>query len=464
MSQFNVRHYLTENKSTFTNLSDAIWDTPELHFEEFESSKITKQAMEDAGFTVTTNIGGLATALMGTFGHGKNVIAFIGEFDALPNLSQQSGVTELSPVKEGGNGHGCGHNLLGAGAFAAACAVKKYIEETNADASVRYYACPAEENGSGKAYMVKEGAFDDVDAVISWHPMDVNGVFNVHTLANYSVTFKFTGISSHAAASPHLGRSALDAVELMNVGANYLREHIIQEARLHYAVTNTGGTSPNVVQPYAEVFYLIRAPHKKEVMEIYKRVQDIAKGAALMTGTTFEEEFQGAASDLIQNTVLNELMNRVALESEHDDYTEEDLQFAEAIYASMATNLQENAYKTMLPEHREKLGERKINHYVTPLKEEVTMYSSTDVSDVSWVKPTVQFGGACWAIGTTFHSWQVVAQGKEPVAHKGMLFTAEVMAKTGIELIENPSLIDAAKKDLEYRLGDEKYESLIPNK
>lgn len=462
MKPFNVHDYIKENQLRFTDLSDAIWEVPELHFEEVESCRLTKLAMEEAGFEVKTHVAGLATALMGSFGTGKHKIAFIGEFDALPNLSQQSNVSVYQQVVEDGNGHGCGHNLLGAGAFAAACAVKAYIEETGADASVRYYACPAEENGSGKAYMVKEGVFDDVDIVISWHPMDMNTVFNVRTLANYSATFKFSGISSHAAASPHLGRSALDAVELMNVGVNYLREHIIQDARVHYAITNSGGSSPNVVQPYAEVFYLIRAPHKKALLDIYERVQNIAKGAALMTGTTFEEEFQGAASDLIPNTVLNEVMNRKALEMEVNVYTADELKLAEDIYNSMDYGMQENGYKTMLPEHKEKIGSNKINPYVTPIMPEVIMYSSTDVSDVSWIKPTVQFGGATWAIGTTFHSWQVVAQGKSSIAHKGMLFTAEVMAKTGIACIENPSIIEEAKAELERRLDGVAYESLIP--
>lgn len=463
MKQFNVRRFLQENKNQFTTLSDAIWEVPELHFEEVESCRLTKLAMQEAGFEVIENVGGLSTALMGSYGSGKHIIAFIGEYDALPNLSQEADVSHFSPIEVNGNGHGCGHNLLGVGAFAAACAVKEYIDEMGADATVRYYACPAEENGSGKAYMVKEGVFDSVDIVLSWHPMDVNTVFNVGTLANYSVKFKFTGISSHAAASPHLGRSALDAVELMNVGANYLREHVIQDARIHYAVTNSGGTSPNVVQPYAEVFYLIRAPKKKEVLDIYKRVQNIAKGAALMTGTSFEEEFQGATANLIQNSVLNEVMNHIALESEYDNYTEEELKFAEEIYNTLDQRTQEAAYENLSPEHKMKLGNRKFNYHVVPITSEKMMYGSTDVSDVSWVKPTVQFGGATWALGTVFHSWQVVAQGKSSLAHKGMLFTSEVLAKTAIECIENPAIIEKATSELETRLNGEVYKSLIPN-
>lgn len=463
MKQFNVTDYLEANKQMFTQLSDRIWEVPELHFQENKAASLTEQALNQAGFEVTTNVAGLHTALMGSYGTGKTVIAFLGEYDALPNLSQKSGIAEFEAIEENGNGHGCGHNLLGTGSFAAACVLKEYVEQSGADVTVRYYGCPAEENGSGKAYMAKAGIFDDVDVAISWHPNVLNTVMNLRSLANYATTFKFTGISSHAAATPHLGRSALDAIELMNVGVNYLREHIIQEARVHYAVTNSGGTSPNVVQPYAEVTYLIRAPKKHQVMDIYKRIQKVAQGATLMTETSFEEQFEGAASDLIPNQVLNEIMNKEALQSETISLTEEDYRYAEAIYQSLDDNSKATAYDLVLPQQKEILGDRKINHLVTPLFPEMQMYGSTDVADVSWITPTVQLSASCWAIGTPLHTWQVVAQGKSPLAHKGMLFAAEVMAKTAITCIENPTVIEEAKAELKQRLNGVSYESLIPS-
>lgn len=463
MKPFSTSDFLQANRLKFTQLSDQIWAVPELHFREKKAATLMEAAIQAAGFEVTKNVGGLETALLGSYGTGGTVIAFLGEYDALPNLSQKSGVAQYDAIEENGNGHGCGHNLLGTGSFAAACALKEYIEKTQADITVRFYGCPAEENGSGKAHMAKAGVFDDVDVAISWHPNVMNTVMNVRTLANYATTFQFTGISSHAAATPHLGRSALDAVELMNVGVNYLREHIIQEARVHYAVTNSGGTSPNVVQPYAEVTYLIRAPKKKEVLEIYKRIQKIAQGAALMTETTFEEQFEGAASDLIPNRILNEVMNAAALNAKGMSLTEADNRYAQEIYDSLDEGSQANAYSLMLPEEKAKLGERKINHLVTPLLPETQMYGSTDVGDVSWITPTVQLSASCWAIGTPMHTWQVVAQGKSHLAHEGMLFAAEIMADTAIKCVENPALIEQAKAELQQRLQGVPYESLIPN-
>ncbi|MBQ0138554.1 MAG: amidohydrolase [Kurthia sp.] len=463
MKQFSAYDFLQANRKKFTELSNQIWEVPELHFREKKAASLVGKALKDAGFKVTENVAGLETALLGSYGDGKTVIAYLGEYDALPNLSQKSGVAHLDPKEKGGNGHGCGHNLLGTGSFAAACTLKDYIEKTGADVTVRFYGCPAEENGSGKAYMAKAGVFDDVDVAISWHPNVINAVMNARSLANYATTFQFTGVSSHAAASPQLGRSALDAVELMNVGVNYLREHIIQDARVHYAVTNSGGTSPNVVQPYAEVTYLIRAPKKKEVIEIYHRIQKIAQGAALMTETSFKEHFEGAASDLIPNQVLNEVMQKAAEESEKITLTEKDYEFAESIYESLDEDSKTGAYDMMSPHQKEALGKRKINNLVTPLLPEMIMYGSTDVGDVSWVTPTVQLAGSCWAIGTPMHTWQVVAQGQSPVAQKGMLFAAEVMARTAISCIENPEVIEKAKAELHERLNGVSYESLIPS-
>ncbi|WNS75463.1 M20 family metallopeptidase [Bacillus sp. DTU_2020_1000418_1_SI_GHA_SEK_038] len=461
---FNVTDFLQEKKIALTTISDKIWAKPELHFKEKYAVSVMEEALKAQGFAVEKNVANLETAIMGSFGSGSTVIAFLGEYDALPFLSQEGGKAEYSPVEENGNGHGCGHNLLGTGALAAAVAAKEYVEKTNAPFTIRFYGCPAEENGSGKAYMAKHGVFNDVDMAISWHPMSNNTTMNMTSLANYAATFKFTGKSAHAAAAPHLGRSALDAVELMNVGVNYLREHIIQEARIHYAVVNSGGTSPNVVQPYAEVSYLIRAPKKQQVVDIHKRVQKIAQGAALMTETTFEEHFEGAASDLIPNTTLAKVMQQQFDEAPALQFSEEDFAFAEQIYQSLDDESKALAYMNMSSEQKELIGSKHLCEFVSPLSPEMMLYGSTDVADVSWITPTVQCTTACFVLGTPLHTWQVVAVGNTPIGHKGMLYAADIMARTAITCIENPTIIEEAKQELKARLKDEKYMSLIPEK
>ncbi|QCJ41185.1 amidohydrolase [Bacillus sp. S3] len=463
-SLFSVSDFLREKKTTFTTISDKIWAKPELHFKEKYAVSVMEEALKAEGFAVEKNVANLETAIMGSFGSGATVIAFLGEYDALPFLSQEGGKAEFSPIEENGNGHGCGHNLLGAGGFAAAVAAKEYVEKTNAPFTIRFYGCPAEENGSGKAYMAKHGVFDDVDMAITWHPMSNNTTWNITSLTNYAATFKFTGKSAHAAAAPHLGRSALDAVELMNVGVNYLREHIIQEARIHYAVTHSGGTSPNVVQPYAEVSYLIRAPKKQQVVDIHKRVQKIAQGAALMTETTFEEHFDGAASDLIPNTTLAKVMQQQFDEAPALQFSEEDFTFAEQIYQSLDDESKASANMNLSSEQKELIGNKRLCELVLPLSPEIMLYGSTDVADVSWKTPTVQCTTACFVLGTPLHTWQAVAVGNTPIGHKGMLYAADIMARTAISCMENPTIIEEAKQELKTRLKGEKYVSLIPEK
>ncbi|MFC9538965.1 M20 family metallopeptidase [Lysinibacillus sp. NPDC056959] len=443
-------------------LSDAIWAVPELHFQEKKSVQYMKAALEEEGFATERGIAGLDTALVGTYGSGKPVIAFLGEYDALPGLSQKGGATNFEPLEDGGSGHGCGHNLLGTGAFSAAVAVKDYLEQNNQSATIRFYGCPAEENGSGKAYMAKAGIFDDVDIAISWHPGTFTTVMTCSSLANYAVTFKFTGKSAHAAAAPHLGRSALDAVELMNVGVNYLREHIIPEARVHYAVTNTGGSSPNVVQPYAAVTYLIRAPKKHQVQEIYQRVENIAKGATLMTETSLEIAFEGAASNLIPNKTLYDAMQKQIIDLGMPTYTREDEQHAQAIFNTFTPEIQASALVGLKKDDAVQLQGKAIADHIPSVLPEFILGGSTDVGDVSWNVPTVQCTTVCMALGTPLHTWQVVSQGVMPIAHKGMLQAAKIMACTAVDLIDNPSLIEEAKKEWKERLDGETYVSLIP--
>lgn len=291
----------------FKSTSDFIWEHPETAFTEYESAACLLAALREEGFEVEEGLAGIPTAFLGRFGSGRPVIGILGEFDALSGLGQESPATERSPDGKP-CGHGCGHNLLGAASLAAAVAVKAYLESSGKAGTVIYFGCPGEEGGSGKTFMVRDGVFDGVDAAIGWHPDDETGVRTKSSLANCQVLYKFDGTAAHAAIEPYNGRSALDAMELMNVGANFLREHIIPDARLHYAITDAGGLSPNVVQPHAEVLYLIRAPHSSQVSEICSRVDDIARGAALMAGVTSQREFIKACSEVVLNSTLSQLM------------------------------------------------------------------------------------------------------------------------------------------------------------
>lgn len=458
-----ISDYIEKKSEKFIYLSDKIWETPEICFEEHQSAEFLCQALKEEGFQVERGVANLQTGFIGSFGHGKPVVAILGEFDALTGLSQKKGISRNEQVIPGGNGHGCGHNLLGTGAFAAAVAIKEYMLERGLQGTVRYYGCPAEEAGSGKAYMASKGLFDDADFALSWHPGTMSGLMNVSSLANYAVRFQFTGKSAHAAAAPHLGRSALDAVELMNIGVNYLREHMIPEARVHYAITDTGGKSPNVVQAFAEVSYLIRAPKKQQVMELYNRVFNIAQGAALMTGTTMNVTFEGTASNLIPNSTLADVMYKNLTAVGVPSYDEHDQQFAKEIRATLTPEDRLAAFAGMDKETVKKVKEKDIMDVIAPqLKQEFTLAGSTDVGDVSWVIPTMQCLTTCFALGTPLHTWQVVSQGAMPIAHKGMLQAGKVIACTAIELMENPAIIEKAKAELRERLDGESYISLIP--
>ena len=452
--------------------SDRVWENPETAFQEFKSVGILCELLEKEGFKVERDLAGIKTAFSGTYGHGKPVIGFLGEFDALSGLSQMEGTTEKKAIADGEPGHGCGHNLLGAGSVAAAVAMKEYLEKNGKEGTVVFFGCPGEEGGSGKGFMARDGVFDNLDCAISWHPGDKNAVTVGSSLANYQIFYRFYGTASHAAACPELGRSGLDAVELMNTGVQYLREHVIQEARIHYAITNTGGYSPNVVQPFAEVLYLIRAPKTGQVQEIFERINDIAKGAALMTGTKMEMQFVKACSNLVDNTTMEEVLQKNLEEIEREPYTEEELRFAEEIaatYGGKKLDMEEilARYEKSRKAHVEEVLTPYLNTVfndcIVPLMDvETSMAGSTDVGDVSWVCPTAQITTVTVAAGTPGHSWQEVTQGKSSVAHKGMIFAGKVMAGAAIDLLENPKLIEAAKEELKKRLGGGKYVPPIP--
>jgi aminobenzoyl-glutamate utilization protein B len=440
-------------------LSDRVWATPELCYTEARSAAEHRAELERHGFRLTEGIAGIPTAMVGEAGDGGPVIAILGEYDALPGLSQESGVTEHRPLESGGNGHGCGHNLLGAGAMLAAVAVKDWLAARGIKGRVRYYGCPAEEGGAAKAFMVREGAFDDVDIAISWHPSSFCEVVPAVSLANTRIDFTFNGRASHAAASPHLGRSALDAVELMNVGVNYMREHMPSDARIHYAMLDSGGIAPNVVQARAKVRYSVRARDLAGMIELVERVRKVAQGAALMTETTMESTVISAVSNLLGNDPLERAMNDVLQQLGPPPFDEADRGFAKQIQATLSDQDIDNVYRSIGQPRTDAVLCDKIVPLDSPRN---LMRGSTDVGDVSWAIPTVQAHGAMMAIGTPLHTWQVVAQGKMPAAHKGMVHVAKVMAATACKVLTDEALMSAAKADHRARTARVPYRCPIP--
>lgn len=465
---YSISELIEQKKDQYIEVANSIWEHSELRFNEYKSSALLMQTLEAEGFDIETNIGGLPTAFVASWGNGKPVISFLGEYDALSGLHQEGGITEKKSDNPNGNGHGCGHNLLGTGSLAGAIATKEYMERHQINGTVRYYGCPAEEGGSGKTFLVRAGAFQDVDIALCWHPADVNAMLAASTLANIQVTFKFKGRASHAAAAPHLGRSALDAVELTNVGCNYLREHIIPEARIHYAITNSGGISPNIVQQDASVLYLIRAPKINQVNEIYERICNVAKGAALMTETNLEIVFEKACSNIVPNHSIQQVMYEQFQQLGTPSYNEEEIHFAEQIRNTLSVQEKSGGMYAAIPFFKETVEKEKnqaITTSIFPYRKELTglvLPGSTDVGDVSWVVPTAQCTVTCFPQGTQLHSWQVVSTGRTSLAHKGMLHAGKVLAATAIELFLNPQLIEHAALELKTRIGDNTYENPIP--
>src|SRR6185437_11117607 len=440
-------------------LSDRVWGIPELCYTEFKSCAEHTAMLEANGFRVTKDVAGIPTAVMGEAGEDGPVIEILGEYDALPGLSQEAGVAEPKPLPGDGFGHGCGHNLLGSASMLAATAVKDYLAAHGIKGRVRYYGCPAEEGGAAKGFMARAGAFSDVDVAISWHPAAFSGVNEAVSLANTRIDFTFHGRASHAAAAPHLGRSALDAVELMNVGVNYMREHMPSDARIHYALLDTGGIAPNVVQAHAKVRYLIRARELGELTGLIARVKKVAEGAALMTETSVAVKVISGVANLLANRPLEEAMqgcwDRLGL----PPFDDMDRAFARKIQGTLTAEDITTAYRRV----GLKRGDATLCDQVVPLDSKRNpMVGSTDVGDVSWVVPTVQAHCSTYAIGTPGHSWQLTAQGKTPAAKKGMVHVAKIMAATAVEAIKDPGLIARAKDDLAERTKEQPYQSPIP--
>ncbi|MEF2071182.1 M20 family metallopeptidase [Consotaella aegiceratis] len=453
--------YVDALSDAFVGLSDRVWETPELNYGETRSSAEHMAMLEGQGFKAVKGVAGIPTAVMGEAGEGGPVIAILGEYDALPGLSQEAGVAEHRPIEAGGAGHGCGHNLLGAGSMLAAAAVKDWLAAKGLKGRVRYYGCPAEEGGSAKGFMVRAGVFDDADIAISWHPAPFAGVNKPISLACNEIVFIFTGRAAHAAASPELGRSALDAVELMSVGINYMREHMPSTARIHYAVIDSGGVAPNVVQPRAVVRYLVRDRELPAMQALVRRVEKVAQGAALMTETMVESQIVSGDANLIGNTPLEALMHRHLEHLGPPQFDQADRTFAREIQSTLSQEDIEAAYARFGLEPRLDVP---LCDAVTPLGAgDGTHVGSTDVGTVSWVVPTVQMRGATYAVGTPGHSWQLVAQGKMPAAHKGMEHAAKVMAATAVALFSDPAEIEAAKMDFAKRRAGRPFVNPIPD-
>ena len=445
----------------FRELADEIWDHPELSLKEFRAADLYCRKLRALGFEVTEKLCGIETAFCGRFGSGKPVIGILGEFDALSGLSQEAGSTEAKPLIPGGNGHGCGHNLLGVGSLAAACAVKEWLEKSGRPGTVIFFGCPGEEGGAGKAFMAREGLWKKLDAALCWHPSDVNQVKTGTNNSSIQVLYRFRGKAAHAAGDPYNGRSALDAVELMNIGVQFLREHMTDDCRIHYAITDAGGVSPNVVQANASVLYMVRANKVADSVKLQARVDDIARGAALMTGTDFERVFIDGTAELLPNFCIEEALYRNLEEIGVPAYTEEDRRLASALKASYPGSGIAGVYGIRDPEIEKTLrrlsgnGEKAINDFIPPLYS-TTAFSpgSTDVGDVSWLTPTSQIETVCWPAGVPGHSWQIVACGKSELAHKGMFLAAKVLAGTAVDLLSDGELLARARAEFEERSAE----------
>ncbi|MDI6893113.1 MAG: M20 family metallopeptidase [Bacillota bacterium] len=454
--------WIEGSRDRLTELSDRIWQFAELGLHEDRSAGLLADELETAGFRVERGVAGMPTAFVATWGEGRPAIGFLGEYDALPGVSQR-----VSPVREElvpeGPGHGCGHNLLGVGALGAVIALKQEMEERGLSGTLKYFGCPAEENFSGKAFMARDGLFRGLDACLTWHPGAMNLVRTGSSLALNSMNVTFHGRASHASGAPHLGRSALDAVELMNVGVNYLREHIPEKARVHYVIRD-GGLQPNVVPARASVWYYVRAPERHQVEEVYERVLKCAEGAALMTDTTYEVELLDGIYNLLPNRALEKVLEEAMAVAGVPRFGEAELDFARRVAESFPPG-QKPGIIDELPldeESKDLLRAQVLNDTVVTMREDLPPRGSTDVGDVSWCCPTAQFTTTCAALGTPGHSWQFTAQAGMGIGHAGMLAAARVLAQAGLNLLLHGDALDLALAEFRKRTQARPYRPAIP--
>ncbi|MBR2801230.1 MAG: amidohydrolase [Erysipelotrichaceae bacterium] len=461
-----IQKVIAQKKDILLAASDQIYDFAELAFEEVRSAALLEEILQQEGFTVETGLADIPTAFSGTWGTGSPVIGFLGEYDALDGLSQKAGCWVHTPVKEGAPGHGCGHCLLGSAALGAAIAVKEYLQQNNEKGTVICFGCPAEEGAGSKQFMARDGIFDVCDYVFTWHPAMTNDVSANSTTAIMGANFSFRGKAAHAGGSPWLGRSALDAAELMNVGCNYLHEHMKDGQRVHYAYGDAGGTAPNVVPAYARVKYEVRARTVKECQELFERVTKVAEGAALMTETQMECQITMAFSDFTNNPVLAKVASDTLTELGAPEWSEEDYALARAFLNSYEP-LQLSGIKESL---KERFGSEKLETILQmPLHDSVIPYDpakgipvggSSDVGDVSYAVPTCEIHVATQCLGNIGHTWQNAGQSASPLGRKGLLRAAEAMALSALRM-RDPQLITEAKKATLARNGG-KYVCPLP--
>ena len=457
-----IKELVAKNSGTTVALAKEIWGYAELSYEEFKSSAALIAALREQGFEIEEGIAGMPTAFKASYkcGSGKPVIGLLAEYDALSGLSQKAACPRQEAIEPGGSGHGCGHNLIGAGCcYAAAVALKEYFTAHSIDGTVAFFGCPAEEGAGSKQFIARAGYFDDVDFAYTWHPATVNEVGSKGSVAIMGANFIFDGVAAHAGGAPHLGRSALDAVELMNVGANYLREHMIDAARIHYAYSDPGGTAPNVVQSHAVIKYEVRAPKVNQVQELFTRLVDVAKGAALMTGTKMQYEITMAFSDYVPNRTLGVLMDECMDELGAPEWTEEEYalarDFLRTYNRSTMLGIRESLEEYFTPDELDKALEKPLDSVIHPFNPLETGYSSgsTDVGDVGYATPTVMINVATACLGNVGHSWQNTAFSCSEIGMKGMLRAAEMLCLGALRTLEQPELIDKAKEELRRKNG-----------
>lgn len=454
--------YMDELDEIFNDMALKIWEHPQVAMEETFAVKLQSDFLKKEGFAIQSKVGGIDTAFIAEYGEGKPIIGILGEYDALPGLSQKI-TSSREPVEVDAPGHGCGHNLLGTAGVKVALAISKMIKDKNFSGTIRYYGCPAEETLSGKVLMARDGVFNDLDAALTWHPMNVTGVWRAGALAMTSMKFKFKGKSAHAAAQPDAGRSALDAVELMNVGANYLREHIVDSARVHYTITN-GGLAPNIVPADAESWYYIRAPKRYMVEEIVKRLEKVASGAAMMTETKMSRETITGCYDFLANSQLSDVMAKNMLALDGIKYSEDALKFAKEIRATLSEEEIEASLRSQCAPSELK---NMIVHegVIESIGGNSTVAGSTDVGDVSWIVPTAQLLVAAWPIGVAAHSWQSAAVSGSSIGLCAMNFAAKVIAGTAVDLyLEPKGILGQARNEFYESTENRTYQSPLSEK
>ena len=458
MGKQNIKANIAKHREALEKMALDIWAKPEAGFREFNATKLQQDYLKNMGAKITSPVDVVETAFIAEYGSGKPIIGILGEFDALPGLSQKAGLTVQDPLEPGAYGHACGHNLLGTAGVLAFAALMDTMKEENLPGTLRFYACPAEENLSGKSYMARAGVFNDLDCCLTYHPGNQDAVSGGSNNAYTLMEFYFKGIPAHAGGAPWLGRSALDAVELMNVGCNYLREHILPDERIHYAYTDVGGSAPNVVQDHACVFYYVRSPRLYQVLDLYERVKDVARGAALMTGTQLEIVLNDGLCDYVPNDTLSKLLYESFCEAGGPKFSEEEkalaAEFAKTFDPAAVADKARTLAAHFGPEVAEKYKDQILVEDIFPYHaSDMSSSGSTDVGDVSYCAPTAQMNVSTWALCTTGHTWQVTAQSGSDIGRTGTVKAAEVLALASIKAMQNPELLEKAKEEWKKTTG-----------